>query len=227
MNQYLPSKRLQRGVSLLFALLALVALSLATLALVRSIDTGALVMGNIGLKQDATISGDQATRQAVSWLKANLASLDSDSASSGYYASTKEVNADGTTTHVDVTGQQFPTDSARRLIDWDNDSNCSYAASGTYATCTLKTASVDDINNNKARYVIFRLCASQGDSSKENVLNSCARPINSGGSSSGKGGISYGMGNLSSTASVYYRVVVRVKGARNTTSFVETIVNFQ
>ena len=47
-------RRAQRGVSLLFALMALAAMLLAAVALVRSVDSGALVLGNLGFKQEAT-----------------------------------------------------------------------------------------------------------------------------------------------------------------------------
>ena len=216
---------LQRGVSLLFALLALVALSLATLALVRTVDTSGLVLGNIGFKQDATVAGDQATRQAVAWLKANVAGLDNDAANSGYYASTKERNADASITRVDTTGQQL-TGNARKLIDWDNDGACNYATSGTYTSCDLKTVSVGDINGNKTRYVIFRLCQSAGDANDE-INNACAKPLNSGSGASGRGAMAYGTGRFTAAAGPYYRIVVRVLGPRNTASFTETIVNFQ
>ena len=216
---------LQRGVSLLFALLALVALSLATLALVRTVDTSGLVLGNIGFKQDATVAGDQATRQAVAWLKANVAGLDNDAANSGYYASTKERNADASITRVDATGQQL-VGNPRRLIDWDNDGACNYATSGTYTSCELKTVSVGDINGNKTRYVIFRLCQSAGDANDE-INNACAKPLNSGSGASGRGAMAYGTGRFTAAAGPYYRIVVRVLGPRNTASFTETIVNFQ
>src|SRR5690606_14171404 len=101
----------------LIALLALVALSLATLALIRSTDTGSQVLGNIGFKQDATVSADEAARAAVAWLKANAAKLDDDAPAAGYYASTTEVNADKSSTPVDVTGQQNSTVKTRKLID--------------------------------------------------------------------------------------------------------------
>ena len=215
-----------RGVSLLFALIALVALSLASLALVRSIDTGALVLGNIGFKQDATVAGDQATDQAINWLKNNLASLNDDAPASGYYASTKELNADKSNTRVDATGQQYPNDVSRKLIDWENDTKCNYATEKTFASCTLKSMSAGTINGNQARYTIFRLCASAGDPGDE-INNSCAAPLRSASGSTSKGGISYGKGPLSGVGSVYYRVVVRVQGARNTTSVIESIVNFQ
>ena len=68
-------KRLRRsqGVALIFALITLVALMLGALALVRNTDTAALVLGNLGFKQDATQSADQATREAINWLNINSA----------------------------------------------------------------------------------------------------------------------------------------------------------
>jgi len=55
----------QAGLSLIFALLALVALSLGAVALIRSVDGGTLVLGNLGFKQDATVSTEKATESAA------------------------------------------------------------------------------------------------------------------------------------------------------------------
>ncbi|MDH6591955.1 type IV pilus assembly protein PilX [Variovorax sp. TBS-050B] len=223
------SFRAQRGVSLLFALLALVALSLATLALVRSVDTGALVLGNIGFKQDATVAGDQATREAIAWLKANAASLNNDAPAAGYYASTKELKADKTKdAPVDVTGQQQQAVANRKLVDWsdEQDKKCPYAAAGSFGSCELKSVNAAAVTGgNKARYVIFRLCAAEG-SANDDINNSCAQPLASNTSASGRGLIDYATPRFSTTGGPYYRIVVRVLGARNTVGFTETIVNF-
>jgi len=224
--KHISPSRHQRGVSLLFALLALVALSLATLGLVRNIDTGALVMGNIGFKQDAAVAGDQATRRAIEWLKTNAATLDADLANNGYYASTKERNANTTVTPVDVTGQQQVANSSRKLIDWDGDTECNYAPGGTFASCALLTADGGTINGNRTRYVIFRLCDVAGDSNDE-INNSCAKPLSSGSGASGRGSLGYGGKRFEAATGPYYRIVVRVLGARNTTAFIETIMHFQ
>ncbi|WP_399680918.1 hypothetical protein [Xenophilus sp.] len=224
--------RRQRGVSLIFALIALVSLALATLALVRSIDSGALVLGNVGFKQDATVAADQASREAVAWLKTNVASLEEDIAASGYYASTKELNADDRTTPVDVTGQQYVGNAARKLIDWgsgssDPDRECRYAPTGSYASCTLKSASGGTVNGNELRYTIFRLCSKPGSAS-DTVNNNCAKPLGSTGGASGRGALAYGShARFEAPSGPYYRIVVRARGARNTVSFTETIVSFQ
>ncbi|WP_101490807.1 pilus assembly protein PilX [Variovorax sp. RO1] len=217
----------QRGASLLFALLTLVAMLLATLALVRSVDTSTTLLGNIGFKQDATVATDQAARTAIDWLSTNAASLNTSLAANGYYANTKEFADDGTTTagQVDVTGGQLAA-ASRRLVDWDNDT-CRSAASGTYADCTIKTASAGTINGNSARYVIFRLCNKPGDYGTDNTIH-CAKPMNAAGTSATKRGeLNYSdYARFANAAGPYYRVVVRVTGARNTASFAETIVHF-
>lgn len=58
----------QRGVVLFFALIALLVLSLAAVALIRSVDTSTLIAGNIAFKQAATASGDRGVEAAVNWL---------------------------------------------------------------------------------------------------------------------------------------------------------------
>jgi Tfp pilus assembly protein PilV len=226
-----PRRRAQRGVTLLFALLTLVALLLATLALVRSVDTSTVLMGNIGFKQDATVTADQAARQAIGWLAANNAILNTDSTANGYYASTQELATDGTTVKppVDVTGQQLASTANRQLVDWDADT-CSAAVAGTFTGCSVLTASATAINNspNIVRYVVFRMCSLPGDYSSTSYTGNCAKPISSsGGNATKKGEEHYGdKPIIKGNSGPFYRIVVRVRGARNTTSFTETIVHF-
>lgn len=216
-----PHSSRQRGVSLLFALLTLVAMMMATLALVRSVDTSTLLLGNIGFKQDATVTADQATRQAITWLTNNTASLNTDAAR-GYYASTMDLAADGTAKPIDATGRQ-QSGANRQLIDWDGD-GCLYTTGGT---CSVLASSLADINGNQARYVIFRLCSKVGDYTADPTIT-CATPLkSSAGGTTSKEACDYkGCPIAVSGIQPYFRVVVRVKGARNTTSFTETIVHF-
>src|SRR4051812_10143783 len=66
-NMSNPHKK-QGGVVLFIALVVLVAMSLAGIAMVRSVDTGSLVAGNMAFKQGATLAGDAGTELAISWL---------------------------------------------------------------------------------------------------------------------------------------------------------------
>lgn len=63
-------KARQGGVVLFMALIALVAMTLAAVALVRSVDSGAMVAGNIAFRQAATRTADIGIEAATSWLKA-------------------------------------------------------------------------------------------------------------------------------------------------------------
>ena len=74
-----PGPHAQRGLSLLFALLALVALSLAAAGLVRTVGGGSLAVGNLGFKLDATTSADRGGEAAIAWLQANNAGVTLDS----------------------------------------------------------------------------------------------------------------------------------------------------
>ncbi len=60
----------QRGMVLFLALLAIVIMSLAAVALIRSVDTGTLIAGNLAFKRAANSSGDGGTERAITWLTA-------------------------------------------------------------------------------------------------------------------------------------------------------------
>lgn len=61
----------QRGVVLLIALIVLVALTLAGVALIRSVDTTNLIAGNMSMHQSAIHAGERGTEQAITWLQSN------------------------------------------------------------------------------------------------------------------------------------------------------------
>lgn len=209
----------QRGISLLFALLALVALSLASVALVQSIGTGASVIGNLGLKQDATAAAEQVTRQAITAMYAQLNSstnnLDGNVPALGYYATSTVLD--------DVTGAQLTGNASRKIVNWQN--SCDGATVGTCFYTPVAASSA--INGNTAQYVVFRLCDTVGDP-VVTVAISCARPpVATATTGTNKGALDYSQpGSNDASSTPYYRIVVRVAGARNTVSFTETIVHF-
>lgn len=82
-NAHLTSSRNQRGIVLLIALLALVALSIGAISLVRSVDTSVVMAGNISFKQSSLRVADIAVEKALEVL-APLGSVDS---MTGSYAS--------------------------------------------------------------------------------------------------------------------------------------------
>jgi type IV pilus assembly protein PilX len=201
--------RRQGGVVLFIALIILVAMALAGIALVRSVDTGVIVAGNIAFKQGATLAGDQGLEAARAWLMANKANLNSDRIAAGasaYYANWQA--------GFDLTGTD--PDTSKPDFDWK----------GVGLEVTA-----NDGAGNRVRYVIHRLCANSGVSP---AATSCVRVSAASGGGGAKGGEyggrrGYEAGgetggfNLASTL-VYYRVTVRVDAPRNTVSYVQALL---
>lgn len=213
MQRTLTRRARQRGMTLLFSLLALAALSLASVALIRSVETGSLVIGNLGFKQDATAAASQGAESAITWLRANIGTnLQTDKAASGYYAASRDA--------LDVTGQGS-TSATRAVVDWAGDQCNTY---DNYGSCVKASAELS-LNGgaNRVRYLITRLCASEGDPTAVD----CAFPLRSATTSGGnKGVLDYkaGKATVAVTTLQYYRIVVRSQGARGTVAFTETIV---
>lgn len=211
-------RRAQRGLSMLFALLTLAVLSLAAVALVRSVDSGALVIGNLGFKQDTTAAASVATERALDWLRANAggATLNTNGAAgSGYYATA----LDG----LDVTGRLTSTTNKMAVIDWLADGNCSYIDADARSACLAPRSEVLP-DGSTARWLITRMCSTQGAVA---AGNTCTRPRNTSVSAATERGELRPGGRITAPVqSPYFRVVVRTQGPRNTVSFTETIVHF-
>jgi type IV pilus assembly protein PilX len=77
----------QRGVVLFIALIVLVAMTLAGLAMMRSVDTNNLIAGNLAFKNAATSAGDAAIESARTWLTSQTpGQLEANQAALGYFA---------------------------------------------------------------------------------------------------------------------------------------------
>ena len=187
----------QGGVVLIIALIVLVAMTLAALALVRSVDTNNVIAGNLAFQQAAVHSADTGVETATAWLvnPTSAALLLADSPSNGYAA----------------TGSR-PENSPAAGITWD-----------AYWTASLdarsKTLSTDSAGNTVS-YVIDRLCANAGPTS--GGASCIASPVvaSASGSEEEAGGKP-----LNAPSVVYYRITVRVAGPRNTVSYVQSMVS--
>lgn len=195
----LPRARAREsGIALVIALIVLVAMSLAGIALVRSIDTGVLIAGNLAFRQSATIAGDTGVETARTWLMANGPSLSADSPGNGYF-STSQVN-------LDLTGNN--PDTSKTDFDWGSNAKCI----------------AEDAAGNAVCFVIHRLCTNTGplDSSSCSTLESVR-----GGSSLGatRPMETYQERSWSMVATMgYYRVTVRIVGPRNNISYIQTFL---
>jgi Tfp pilus assembly protein PilX len=96
----------QAGVVLFIALIALIVMSLAAVALIRSVDTNTMIAGNLSFKQSALISADSGVETALGWLK-NQSALDGNLNAQGYYAT----SADDAKTLADSSNAKLATGS--------------------------------------------------------------------------------------------------------------------
>lgn len=198
----IPQRRAgkQRGTVMLIALILLVALSLAGIALVRSVSTSNIIAGNLAFQQAATHSADQGVEAAVAFLEANGTLV------AGVSPLHTSVTSGGGTKYLAV--RQDPAAGQ----SWDAFWNATLVGSGAVNTLAMDGA------GNTVSYVIHRLCNAAGAP----VYPGCsASPTDS--SSAGN---SYGAGVVALTAprQVYYRITTRVAGPRNTLSYVQVVV---
>ncbi|HEY4081427.1 MAG TPA: hypothetical protein VGM81_12075 [Burkholderiaceae bacterium] len=193
----------ERGVVLILAIVVLVAMSLAALALMRAVNTGNRVAGNLAFQQSATLSADAGVEAAVAWLEQNrisgalwnngtAASTGSNTTGGGYAASTTAPTA---------------------ATNWD-----------TWWTAAVTANTVNklapDTAGNTVQYAITRLCNGTGDPTGNIGCQTAPNSDPTSGGSKGAGG------NQPITAVVqyYYRVTVRVDGVRGTVSYVQVVV---
>jgi type IV pilus assembly protein PilX len=193
-------RRAQRGAVLFISLIVLVAMSLAGLAMMRGVDTGAQIANNLAFKQGATMAGDAGVEAARTWLLNNPgATLYNDQPGVangvGYFA-TWQQGLDFTDGDADTTNN----------FDWT----------------TRAVALATDAAGNQASYVIHRMCDATGNPASIN----CIRVTNTTGStsSSSKGAAAFGSYAISSPSQAFFRITVRVIGPRNTVSYVQAVV---
>ena len=123
----------QRGVVILFALIVLVGMTLAALAMVRSVDTSNLVAGNIAIKQGAIQEADKIMNVAFACLDSGGALL------------TQVLENDNTTCNYFASLQ---TDTAKP-----------YGVPDVLETAPGVT---DPVTQNTSAYVIERMCSATG-----------------------------------------------------------------
>jgi type IV pilus assembly protein PilX len=187
----------QRGVVLVFALIALVALMLAGVAIVRSVDTGNLISGNMAFRQAALQSSDIGVEAAFIALPTIVSSSKDANISNQYFALRQPTDSSGVPTSV----------------NWANVS-CRNNLNAV-VTCSDQEYQV--------KYIIDRMCDQQTNNSTTvtDVQGYCFADI-----SSGKGGSKGVLSEVFSSAdAIYYRATVQVTGPRNTVAYVQVLIS--
>lgn len=178
-------KRNQAGVVLFMALIALVVITLAGIALVRSVTTGNLIAENRAYRLAAVQASDTGVEAAFSLLGNTIAASPDTAISNAYFPVMQALQADGTP-----------------VTSW----------SAIPAT---------SIQGYAVQFVIERMCT--GTVPITSVSTSC---MTANGAAQNDGSKQAGRPALSSGGSVYYRITVRVKGPKNTTSIVRSIASY-
>ena len=210
----------QRGVVLFLALIALVAMSLAAVALIRSVDTGTIIAGNLAFKQSATTSGDSGPEGAIAWLVNTAAMNTSDPRVDPLHAFNNDAPGAGYFSSINLA---MPLD----LFD-----TATWAASSAPATGSLYDVQGNEYydnahtkpTGNTVRYIIQRMCRNPNQLLNENDCLFGGVP--SSGDAKGVGG--GGGQNPNAAAAVInqagspiYRVTARVIGPKNTVSYIQ------
>ena len=190
----------QRGVVLMMALIVLVAMTLAGIALVRSVDTSNVIAGNLAFQQAATNSGDAGTETAALWLQSN---------------------SGGTTLHNDIPAQGYSASIQPPPAigqSWDEYWKVVLVPDPSKVV-TLAT----DAAGNTVAYAIQRLCNATGDPATTGPGSpGCA--VTQSSAASGTSSKTAGTVALLYSSQIYYRITTRIAGPRNTVSYIQTIV---
>jgi Tfp pilus assembly protein PilX len=195
-------RQAQRGVVLFIALIVLVAMSLAGVALIRSVDTGQVISGNLAFRQAALHLGDNGIEAARKWLMDQSATtLQSDNPGvtdgGGYYANWAE--------NLDLLGNKTATTADD--FNWNSAINVTTPAPPAGYTVS---------------WVIHRLCRTPGDPSGTTCLKLAG--VISSTATGTKGAAAFGSMAISVPTSATFRVTVRVVGPRNATSYVQAVI---
>ncbi len=200
LTQFQPRAR-QDGVVLIVALIVLVVMTLAGIALVRSVDTTNLIAGNMAFQQAATQSGDTGVEAAVTWLQNNAGpTLNLDHPSAGYKASKSYIG----------------TDDPAAGKSWDYFWNNSLPVT-PYTVATANSGN-QDAAGNTVSYIIQRLCNTTGaPTSATCAIVVTASAANGNSQDSGAVALQY-------SNQYYYRITAQVKGPHHSLSYVQAII---
>lgn len=189
-----PLRALQRGVVLFVSLIVLVAMSLAGIAIIRSVDTGNIISGNLAFKSSITSSAGLGVENALNWLKTTTVNLQNDSPTDGYFANWG--SASGNFDPTGVTGTPH---------DWTNNA-----------------VSTTDSASNTVRYVVHRMCSVSGVAANSSQCTMTTGGGST--ATSSFGSIDYSRTKFGTGTNPYYRITVRIDGPRRSVGYVQALI---
>jgi type IV pilus assembly protein PilX len=185
----------QRGLVLFIALIALVAMSLAAAALVRSVDSGTLAVGNLAFKQSAIMSAETGIARAYTYINSSgVGALETNTPADGYFAEFDDgLNFKAAATWAN--SKLVPVD-----IDDKTGNETRYILQ---RMCTKENVP----DTEKTVYCLYGQGRSSASSNGEkNASNLCVTGCSGG------------------SAAISYRLTVRVSGPKNTVSYLQAFI---
>jgi Tfp pilus assembly protein PilX len=189
----LPTPRAQRGTMLIIALIVLVAMTLAGIATMRSVDTATLMAGNIAFRQSALNAADQGVQAGFAQLQGKTTStLSNDGAFAGYVSNSPAVEP-----------------------DWTNDNS--------WAGSAKVNGGAPDAAGNVVEFVIHRLCtlANAAPTATNNRCGSTVSTAKL--SREGEDNFRLSGQEFSSQLQVQYRITARAVGPRRSIAIVQML----
>jgi len=176
------SRGRQGGYILLLVLVALGAMMISGIALVRSMDTSQLVAGNLAARNATLHSADLGVQQAVTWLQgqATTGVLNADSAANGYYSAGIE-QPWTSPSFWSTCAACNTTDAAGNTVSWVISRMCAITgtpnANGNYCSALSGTTSIggsyssDAINFSGSPVYFYRVSVQVRDSRNTTTLS--------------------------------------------------------
>lgn len=199
-NSKPATRNRQSGAVLFIALIVLVAMTLAGIAIMRSVDTATLIAGNLAFKQGTIQSSDNGLEQAYQWLLANRPALNMTNAATGYYSSRPGAEPDWSDPLAWANAVGAGTDAAGNTVSYVIHRMCTCPDLTYSGTCP----GVPPPDNSQK-------CALD--------IPATTTPPPGAGDSFVVGAPGY-----LEDPKVYYRITVRSQGPRNTASYVQAMV---
>jgi Tfp pilus assembly protein PilX len=189
--------RLQRGAVLFIALIVLVAMTLAGIAIMRSVDTTTLIAGNLAFKQGTIQSSDNGVEFGFQWLIANRATLANTNLANGYFSAKPAGLLNWNDPATWASAVTVGTDAAGNTVSYVIHRMCTCPDSPYNVNCGATP----------------QLCALDAPAAG-------TPPPPAAGDS-----FTVGAPGFLQDPKVYYRITVRTQGPRNTVSFVQAMAS--
>jgi type IV pilus assembly protein PilX len=190
----LPTPRSQRGTMLIIALIVLVAMTLAGIATMRSVDTATVMAGNLAFRQAALNAADQGIQAGFGYLLGKSSdTLNLDAAGVGYYSAAPS-----------------------KEPDWMDDA--------AWAGAAQLNGGAPDAAGNVVQYIIHRLCtianvaqSAPGNQCGASVTNTAVL------TGQGEDKFRPTLGELAVSNQTQYRITARAVGPRRSIAVVQML----